>query len=311
MQQNLAQARIVDPVLSEYARGYKNSALVAENLFPRAPVPMYGGTIIEFGKESFRLYNSKRAPGAATKRVQFGYDGKPYAIVPSALEAPVPRERMRDASVVPGIDLARRAVNVVLQSLLLEHEFNAATLARDATQYDASHKVALSGTSIWGQAAAKPGDDIESARQAIRSSIGVYPNLCILSASAMSNLRNDVTILDRIKYTSRDSVTTDILQNLWQIPKVVVGAAVSASGAADTFGDIWGSDVVLAYTNLSNDPNAEEPSFAYTYLIDGMPMVEQPYWEENTKSWIYGVSYDNAPVLSGISAGFLIQGAGG
>ena len=54
----------------------------------------------------------------------------------------------------------------------------------------------------------------------------------------------------------------------------------------------------------------EEPSYGYGYRITGMPLVEKPYWDNNAKSWIYGVSNDCTPVLSGMTAGFLVQGAG-
>ena len=39
-------------------------------------------------------------------------------------------------------------------------------------------------------------------------------------------------------------------------------------------------------------------------------MVEVPYYDNNAKSWIYGVGYERAPQLTGITAGFLIQNAG-
>lgn len=304
-----AQARIVDPVLSTHALGYKGAGLVAQTLFPTGYVGIYGGNVIEFGKEAFRLYNSRRAPGTATKRIQFGYQGKPYAIVPSALEAPVPRELMRDASQVPGIDLGARAVNTVMRSVQLEREYNCAQLARTAGNYDTSHKAALIGTSRWTGSASDPNADIRGAREAIRSTIGVYPNTVLLSATAFSACQENAKILDRTKYTGRDSITTDILARLWNVQNVVVGEATVAD-ASDSFGDVWGDDVIVAYTNISSDPNVEEPSYGYTYTIEGHPLVEQPYWDANAKSWIYGVSYDNTPVLSGITAGFLIQDAG-
>lgn len=303
------QARVVDPVLSTHALGYKGPGLVARTLFPIAYVAIYGGQVIEFGKEAFKLYNSRRAPGTATKRIQFGYQGKPYSIVPSALEATVPRELMRDASKVPGIDLGSRAVNTVLRSVNLEHEYNAAQLARTAANYDANHKVALTGTSRWTGAASNPSVDVRDGKEAVRASIGVYPNTAILSATAFAACQENAKILDRVKYTGRDSITTDILARLWGLAKVEVGEAAVAD-ASDTFGDVWGNDVVLAYTNVSSDPNVEEPSYGYTYTIEGHPMVEQPYWDNNAKSWVYGVSFDNQPVLSGITAGFLIQDAG-
>lgn len=309
------QTRIVDPILSEHARGYRQAQLVGRSLFPLAPVPSYGGKIITFDKSSFRRVNTARAPGSATKRVLFGYQGAPYAIVPNALEAPVPRELMRDASQVPGIDLGTRAVNTTLNVLNLGHEVDCANIARNVASYDANHTVALSGTSLWSNEASDPNADIQAAREAIRASIGVYPNTVVVSAKAMRSLRFNAKILDRIKYTSRDSVSADILSGLWEIPNVIVGQAVAADPLTDAFGDVWGADVVLAYVaptgGGSAGGNAEEPSYGYTYLIDGMPMVEQPYWDNNTKSWIYGVSFDYAPVLSGMQGGFLIANAGG
>lgn len=306
-----SQARIIDPVLSKYALGYAMPGNVGRNLFPLAPVAMYGGQVIEFGKEAFRLYNTQRAPGSATKRIQFGYQGKPYAIVPSALESVVPREIMQDASVVPGIDLATRSINTVLRNLMLAHENTCGQLARNAANYDVNHLHTLTtGTNSWLVAGTNPSGDIETGKAAIRSSIGVYPNVAIISSKAMAALRYHPAILDRVKYTSAGSITTEILANLWGIKTVLEGGAVVATGAADAFGDVWGTDVILAYTAESESPNMEEPSYGYTYLMEGHPLVEQPYWDPNSKGWVYGVSYDNTPVLSGITAGYLIQNAG-
>ena len=303
------QARIVDPILSEHAQGYRQANLVGRSLFKLAPVPFYGGKTIRFGKEAFKLYNSSRAPGGATKRLEFGYEGEPFAIVPSALEAKVPRELMRDASQVPGINLATRAVNTVLRSLNLEHEYNCGKTARNTANYDGNHQLALTGTDVWSGSTGDPSADIEAGREAIRASIGVYPNTVIISAKALAACKYNAKILDRTKYTSRDSITPEILAGLWQIPNVIVGSAMVADDQ-DAFSDVWGNDVVLAYVSDSQDPNVEEPSFGYTYYIEGHPLVEQPYWDPNAKSWIYGVSFDNAPLLTGITAGFLISNAG-
>ncbi|MBN8637952.1 MAG: major capsid protein [Anaerolineae bacterium] len=312
-QMNPAATRVVDPILSQHARGYRQAGLVGEILFPRAPVPQYGGNVIEFGKEAFRLYNSRRAPGASTKRISFGYAGKPYTITPSALEASVPRELMRDASQVPGIDLAARAVNTVSRAMRLEHEYNCAQIARNTANYDGTHRVALVGADRWTGATSNPSEDVEAGKEAIRTAIGVTPNVAVVSAAAMSALRFNPQILDRIKHTGRDTPTADLLASLWGIRRVVVGEAVVATGSNDTLGDVWGQDVILAYAAESTgdvNANAEEPSYGYTYFIDGHPLVEQPYWDNSTKSWVYGVSDDNSPVLSGMVAGYLIQNAG-
>ncbi len=308
-----AQARVIDPILSEHVRGYARPGNVGKVLFPVAFVPAYGGQVIEFDKAAFRLHNSKRAPGSTTKRIDMGYAGKPYAIVPSALEAKVPREIMRDASQVPGIDLAGDAVDVVMGSLELEHEYDCAQIARNAANYDTDHKVTLTTTDKWTGSTSDPSVDIATAKEAIRASIGVPGNTVLLSATAFAACQFHSKILDRLKYTGRDAVTVEILAKLWNVKQVVVGEAVAATGANDAFGDVWGDDVIVAYVapgNGSGRRSAAEPSFAYTYAIDGMPSVEAPYWDQGAKSWIYGVSNDATPVLSGMTAGYLIKDAG-
>ena len=305
------QTRVVDPILSDHARGYRQAELVAPSLFPFADVSAYGGKVIEFGKESFKVYNSKRAPGTNTKRVRFGYEGKPYAIIPSALEVPVPRESLRDASAVPGINLATRAVNIALRSQLLEYEVDAAAIATAAANYDNNHKVALTGTDVWTNDASDPAGDIEAGKEAVRSSIGLYPNTLLLSAKAFSACKRNVKLIDRSANTGIRKVTLDLLRQIFEIENIVVGSGVVA-GDDNAFGDVWGTSAVLAYVSPGADVNAniEEPSYGYGYRIDGMPLVEQPYWDNSAKSWIYGVSNDATPVLSGMAAGFLIQGAG-
>lgn len=309
-QQTPAQTRVIDPILSAHARGYTRPGYIAKKLFPVAFVGTYGGQVIEFGKEAFRLYSTRRAPGSNTKRVDLGYAGKPFAIVPSAIEVKVPRELMRDAAQVPSIDLASNAVDGGMGILELEHEYVSAQLARAAGNYDAGHKVALIGTAKWTGSASDPSTDISTAQEAIRKSIGVRGNTVVLSASAFAALETNAKIIERLKYTGRDSVTPELLAKLWNVKEVVVGEAVVATGQNDDFGDVWGDDVVVAYVSQNPRGNAAEPSFGYTYAIDGMPSVESPYYENNAKSWIYGVSNDASPVLSGMTAGYLIQDAG-
>ena len=307
--QTTAQARVVDPVLSNVAQGYKHVEHVGSILFPRVPVFVRGGQIIEFGRESFRRYNARRSPGAATKRVEFGHLGKPYALFQDALEGKVPREHMDDASQVPGIDLGSRAVNGVMSIMSLGLEIEQASIATDANNYDANHKVALVGNQVWtDQANSDPIGDIDTGREAIRASVGLYPNTALLSAKAFTAAKKHPAVLDRFKFTSSDSVTPAMLANLWDIERVVVGKAVVFEDD-DSATDVWSNGVVLAYTSLGSI-GAEEPSYGYTYTLNGHPLSEPTYWDSNAKSWIYPITYERAPVLSGITAGYLIENAG-
>lgn len=297
-------ARVIDPILTTVVQGYKNAELVGHNLFPAVPVQISGGQVLEFGRESFRLYNSKRAPGGATKRLQFGYLGKPYALLQDSLEAVVPREQMRDASRVPGIDLGSRAVNLTMKAMQLALEKDQAALAINAANYDASHKVTLAAGTKWSEATGNPLVDIDTGREAVRASTGVYPNVLMLSALAFKACKNNPNVKANFQYTTHESITEDMLANYFNVEKVVVGKAITFSDA-DVATDVWGNNAVLAYVP-SSPSGMEEPSFGYTYTMEGNPAVEPAYYDNNSKSWIYGVNYERAPVLSGITSGYLI-----
>jgi hypothetical protein len=311
-QLNPAQQRVIDPILSTHARGYRQAQLVASALFPFAEVAQYAGNVIEFGKESFRVYNSKRSPGSATKRITFGYQGKPYAIVPRALEAVVPVESMRDASAVPGINLSTRAVNTVLRSMLLEYEVDAAGIATNAANYDNDHKVTLASGMVWDDPDSDPAGDIETGREAIRDTIGLYPNTLLLSAKAIKSCRRHPKLIDRSANTGIRKVTLELLKEIFEVDNIVIGGGVVASGQNDAFGDVWGQAAILAYVSEGADVNAnvEEPSYGYGYRIEGMPTVSAPYYDNNTNSWIHKVANDCTPVLAGMQAGYLITNAG-
>ena len=303
-QQTMQQVRVVDPILSNVVQGFRQQEHVGMSLFPRVPVVLSGGRIIEFGKEAFRLYNARRAPGTATRRVTFGYEGKPYALVQDALEGVVPREHLRDARQQPGIDLGTRAVNNVMRSLSLALEVEQADLARNAALYDADHKADFAAAK-WGDDANNPAKDVRGAQEAIRETVGVNPNTLVLSAKAFAAVRENKNILDRFRFTSADSVTTAMLAALLDIDRVEVGRAV-VSNDAGALSDVWGADAVLAY--VPGSPSSqEEPSYGYTYTMDGHPLTEDAYWDPGSKSWIYPVTYERVPVLSGISSGFLFQ----
>ncbi len=297
--------RVINPILSTYVQGYRQANLVGDTLFPRVPVEVSGGQILEFGKEAFKTYNRRRAPGAGTKRIQFGYMGRPFALVNDALEAPVPREYMRDAKVMPGIDLGTRAVRLVMNSLLLGLEIDQAALALDANQYDVNHKIALAGTSKWSDVTSDPISQMDTYKEAIRTSTGIDPNTLVLGNPAFLALRTNPKIRDQFKYTSADSITVEMLAKAFDIERVVVGKAVTSDDAG-VISDIWGNNAVLAYVPAAPS-GMEEPSYGYTYTMTGHPLVEEAYYDNNAKSWIYGVGFERAPVLSGITSGYLIQ----
>jgi len=309
-QQTLSQARVVDPILTDLAQGYRNADMVGLFLFPYVAVMLRAGKVIAFGKEDFALYNTLRAPGANTRRVQFGYLSNPYALEQHALEAVVPWELQQEASIAASVNLANTAVRKVQNTIALRLEKAQADLATNASNYAASNKTTLSGTSQWSDysGTSNPSRDIETGKEAIRAQIGRRGNTVLLSAQAFKACKQHPAIIDRIKYTGRDVVTTDLLASLWDVDQVVVGDAVytDATGAII---DVWGKAVVVAYTVKGSVSDQGEPTYGYTYRLDGAPFVEEGYQDKNAKSDIYPVTDEVAPQLTAPLSGYLISNA--
>ena len=303
------QARVIDPILSAVARGYRSlKARIADLLFPIVTVGQRAGRIIAFGPDDFKLVSTKRAPGANTKRVQYGYASDPYSLVDHRLEGGVPVELQEEAQAVPGIDLISTAVQRVQNTMALEREYIAAQLARNAANYPSGNKVALSGSSRWSDPASDPFTDIMEAKEVIRSKTGEKPNVLTLAPKVMTALRTHPKVLDRLSTASdRPPATIQQLQALFELQQVVEAESIYHDGTQ--FQDVWGKDAILAFTTPASMQEMGSPNFGYTYQLAGRPAVEEGYFDNNTNTWYYPVSDACQPVFAGPTAGFLFADA--
>lgn len=310
-QQTPSQARVIDPILTVVARGYRGTqSPVADVLFPIVPVGARAGRIISFGLEDFKLVNTARAPGSNTKRVQFGYASVPYALVDHSLEGAVPLEILEEGREVPGIDHASMAIAKVQNLMALEREKQAADLALNAANYAAGNKITLAGNDRWDvvHADSDPFTDINVGKEAIRSQIGMRPNTLTLGPKVLTALRSNAKVLDRLSTASdRPPATLAQLAALFEVERIVEGTMVYHNGTV--FVDVWGTFAHLAYTTPATMAEMGSPNFGYTYQLSDRPVAREPYWHDNSKTWYY--PYDDArqPVLVGASAGYLITTA--
>lgn len=308
MAMNPSQARVIDPILTEVARGYMNPGYVGEALFPVIPVGQRGGRVIRFGKEHFMRYATQRAPGTNFATVEFGYSAESYSLIQHALRGKVPIELLEEAKAVPGIDFSKNAVTQTMEIIRLETEIQRAELALNAALYDSANKLTLSGSTQWSHADSDPATAISNAGEVIRSKTGRRPNVLLLGAKTFAGMRNHPKIIDRIKYTGRDSITPDMLAQLFGVEKVVVGGAVTAD-ADGVFSDVWGKHAVLAYSAPAPLASMGTPSYGYTYQMRGYPIAEPGFFDRDTDSWLYPVKEEVDPQLVGAEAGFLFTNA--
>lgn len=301
-------ARVVDPVLSQVALGYRNAAYIGTTLMPIISCPKSGVRLMKFGKEAFVKYNMRRAPGADTATVQYGYASDPIALVQDALNGKVPREWLRDAESIPLVSHGTRAINNVMNSMHLGLEIEIAEIAMNPDNYGSNNKITLSGSDKWTSPDSKLGKTIRDYRESIRSQIGVYPNKFQLSPGDFNAIKEHPEVTERFKYTSSDSITEKMLANFFEVDEVVVGKSVWTPDESSPLRDCWNHST-LTYVPPEGQREMDSPSYGYTYVLDEHPLVEEAWFNKNKKSWMYPTEFERRPYLTSMEAGFLIQGA--
>lgn len=305
---NASQSRVVDPVLTTVAQGFKNSQLIGSQLFPSVQVRQRAGKVVQFGKEAFYAYETARAPGGKINRVDVGYASQNYALVDHALAGRVPVELMEEAQEVPGINLGQAALSVPLRALSLRLEREQGALAVNAANYGAANKATLAGTSQISDPAGDPISLVEDAKNVIRSKTGMRGNCVWMGAAVFTKLKTNPKIMDRIKYTGRDIPTMELLKSLFDVDYVLIGDALTSDDAG-VFTDVWGKSLGVAYVNLGGIAEQGAPTFGYTYQLAGYPSVGAPRYDGDHRIWLYDVFDASQPVITAPDAGFLYSAA--
>jgi hypothetical protein len=310
MNMNLGQARVVDPILTEHARGYTQGGFIGDELMPIVSMPTRAAKRIEFGRESFRRYKIIRAPGGGIARIQVGHEGKPVALIQRALGATTPREHMEEAQEVPGIDLLTENVNTVLAVVQLDREISQAEAARDANKYANSNKAALAGPDKWSHDDSQPDVQVEEAKEVIRKRTGRRPNTLELSATVRSRLKTHPRVIGRFATKAEASpvITDSMLSQFFDVERVIVGDAIYDNDDGASV-DVWGGDAILAFVPKKEQAGMRVPAFGYTYRLRGHPYVKPARFSDDYESWLNDVFDEWSPELVGPDAGFLFQGA--
>jgi len=156
-----------------------------------------------------------------------------------------------------------------------------------------------------------PVTDIAAASDVIRKKIGKRPNKLNLSADAFTAVKGNAEVKSQLPSTQMGPATLDQLKTIFNVSEINVGEAVWVD-ATDTGQDVWGNNAILAYAPIIGGASGgsislAEPAFGFTNVIEGHPFAETPYYENGSKSWIYGATFERRPNVSYNTAAFLFQ----
>lgn len=313
----LAEIRLKqNPILTSLLLGMGQGSMIAETLFPRLPQTLSSVTLAKLGDERFRRYNLRRAPGAATKRVDIKFDGAVYSVDQYAVEVPMPRELLREAdesrrlNVGNYLDVSGIAMKTASDILGLDYELEVAARATDTASYAGGNVLALAGATKWSASTGTPVTDIRAAANVIRKKIGKKPNTLTLSADAQLAVVGNPEVKSYLPSTQMGPATLDQLKGIFQVDAILIGDAVWKDGD-DVGQDVWGNNAVLAYVpqigGSGGNLSLAEPAFGFTSVIEGHPFAETPYYESGLKSWVYGATFERRASVAYNTAGFLFQ----
>lgn len=257
---------------------------IADKVFAPVPVQLQSGKFWAFTQDYwYRVEARLRGPAAESAGSGFEVDSSgTYSADVLAVHKDL--DDQTRANTMSPLDLDRSATQWVGQQLLLKRDTDWAanffttgiwTGATNATDQTGVASAPSTNQFLqWDVAGSTPIEDIQ--KQVIHMSevTGMEPNVLVLSPYVFMRLSQHAEILDRIKYTQRGIVTSDLLAALF-FPdgggKVLVPKASSDTSkegnATRSYSFIYGKSALLAYANPA--PSIETPSAGYIFNWQG------------------------------------------
>ena len=225
---------------------------VASRVFPIVPVDKKSDLYFTYTKNDwFRDEAQKRADGDESVGSGYGLSTASYNADVWAFHKDVGNQ-VRENSDQP-LDPDRDATRFVTQRLLLKQEVQfAANFFTTGVWTGQADHVGGTDSPKWSDyAGSDPITDIETGKDAVQGTTGMMPNKLVLGYTLFRYLKQHPDIVDRIKYTSPDVPTEQILAKLFGLDEVVVAKAVKATnneGETAVYSRVQGNNALLCYT---------------------------------------------------------------
>jgi hypothetical protein len=263
----------IDAILTNISVAYiqDQNAFVASKVFPTIPVEKQSDKYFVYTKgDWFRDEAQLRAPATESAGSGYNLTTATYNTQVYAFHKDVDDQVRANADNPLNPD--RDATSFITQRMLLRQEiqwasefFTTSVWATDSTP-----------SNLWNDyTASDPIGDVETAKATILTSTGFLPNTMVMGYDVFRQLRNHPDIVDRVKYTSAENVTEDILARFFGVDRILVARAVKNTGlegAATSMSSIVGKNAALYYVAPSAGiltPSAGY-QFAWRGVSDGM-----------------------------------------
>lgn len=260
----------------------KADAFIATKVFPVVQVQKQSDLYWKYSKSDWRRTDVKRrAPSTETPGIGWNVDTDTYFAHVYGVHKDIDDQLRANAD--SNFRLDSDATSFVTNQLLLKRDLDWAATYFKAGVWGTDYTGVASGPTgnqflQWQLASSDPISQFATLQIAFIQQTGFKANTMVIGANVRKALLNHPGIIDRIKYTQRGIVSTDLLATLFDVERILVSYATVASGpqipdakaqdAAATYGFICDPNgVLLCYTPSS--PSLMQPAAGYTFTWNG------------------------------------------
>jgi len=298
---------------------YRNKSYIGDRVFPIIDTANPKAKITKYHKGAwFRNEADLRAAGTRAKRGSYPVTEIPIATTEIAFAKEVTDEDRRNAQLpnAPALKPEMDAIEYCSDKIDLYKEIKIAQLIKANTWLDGNP----TGVDADGKWAAGSGNtflaNIAEAQAAIQSQTGLKGNVLIIDYGTFMSLKQEATILDKIKYTQRGVLTVDLLAALLELDEVLIGEALMSTAKETKSGVEWSASRIwevnaskgmgfLFHRPLS--PGLKTPSAGYQVrlLQEGGSVRRLSTWREPAEHQdVYEVAEETDIVVTGLDLGY-------
>lgn len=317
MPQPDSRSLIVAGPLQNVSLQYRNQSYIGDRVFPLIDRVSPEAKIARYLKGAwFRDEADVRAAGARAKRGGYPIDYINIATKEYAFAKEVTDEDRTYSTVMgspplqPDID----AVEFTADKIDLKKEVLIASLIIAGTWSGVAGEDAAG---LWAAGSSNTFlVDVAARIETIRSNTGLRPNVLWIDHGTYTSLKNEATILDKIKYTQLGVFTKELLASLLDLEEILVGEAIkntakeTKAGTAFTASNVWEKTAGKGSAFLFYRPKApglKIPSAgmqARTAFANGQVRRSEKWREPAEHQDVYETAERTHTLITGADLGF-------
>lgn len=299
-----------DAALSNISIMHKNQDYICDRVFPTVPVKKQSDYFYTFRKGAwFRNEAGVRGPGGVAPSGGYPITDTRYNCIEYAHAHQIPIELLNNAD--DALRPLTTGVGYVTDKVILAKEVLTSTACCTAANWTSSYDAEGGWVATTDGSGNTFIADVLTAIDTVRKLIGRKPNIMVMDFGTFKNVKQEFTVLERIKYTGTQGAPADVTSNtlaqLFELDEVLIGTSIYSDAEEVVAGtdfnavDLWETNAgkgscFLYYRPPS--PALEVPSAGYCFNWGerakgsggekpqgGLIRSVRRWWEDKTKSW--------------------------